>query len=162
MDSIRTHKLLNYMRGTYKVLENEWQKNAKEIGLTQAEQHVMWIVYTETEVTITRISEVGLWDVSTVMQVLKRLKDKGYVVIDKKASDRRISYVRLTEAGLTKIDASSKYSYSVGEYIDEYRERSADHAAFLDDLYQFQLEFNKHFHGSEFVNWIEKQKEREL
>lgn len=159
MDPIRTHKLLNYMRGTYKVLENEWQKNAKEIGLTQAEQHVMWIVFTENEATITRISEVGLWDVSTVMQVLKRLKNKGFVIIEKKNSDRRISYVRLTEEGLTKIEASSKYSYSVGEYIDEYRSRSKEHAQFLEELYEFQLEFNKHFHGSDFVNWIEKQKD---
>ncbi|MBN8208183.1 BlaI/MecI/CopY family transcriptional regulator [Bacillus sp. NTK071] len=158
MDSIQTHKLMNYMRGTYKVLENEWQKNAREIGLTQAEQHVMWIVYLEKEITITRISEIGLWDVSTVMQVLKRLKNKAFVKLEKKANDRRVSYVSLTDVGLEKVDASTQYSYSVMNYLDEYREKSEEHAEFLKEMYQFQMDFNKHFHGSEFVNWVEKQK----
>ncbi|WP_347549699.1 BlaI/MecI/CopY family transcriptional regulator [Pseudalkalibacillus hwajinpoensis] len=158
MDSIQTHKLMNYMRGTYKVLENEWQKNARAIGLTQAEQHVMWIVYIEKEVTITRISEIGLWDVSTVMQVLKRLKNKAYVRLDKKSNDRRVSYVSLTEEGQEKIDASARYSYAVMKYLDEYRNQSQENAEFLDAMYQFQMDFNKHFHGHEFVKWVEKPK----
>ncbi|WP_273832998.1 transcriptional regulator, SarA/Rot family [Guptibacillus sedimenti] len=156
MDSIQTHKLMNYMRGTYKVLENEWQKNAREIGLTQAEQHVMWIVYLEEEVTITRVSEIGLWDVSTVMQVLKRLKNKLYVKLDKKANDRRVSYVTLTEEGHHKVEASTQYSYAVMNYLDEYRSRSAENAELLDAMYEFQMEFNQHFHGSEFVKWVER------
>ena len=158
MDSIQTHKLMNYMRGTYKVLENEWQKNAREIGLTQAEQHVMWIVFIEKEVTITRISEIGLWDVSTVMQVLKRLKNKSLVKLEKKANDRRISYVSLSDDGFEKLDVSSQYSYSVMDYLDEYGEKSEKHAEFLREMYQFQMEFNRYFHGNEFVNWVEKDK----
>ncbi|MDO6655209.1 MarR family transcriptional regulator [Anaerobacillus sp. 1_MG-2023] len=157
MDSIQTHKLMNYMRGTYKVLENEWQKNAREIGLTQAEQHVMWIVYFEEEVTITKISEIGLWDVSTVMQVLKRLKNKLFVKLEKKTDDRRVSYVTLTEEGLSKVEASDQYSYSVMKYLEEYRSKSEENAEFLEAMYQFQMEFNKHFHGNEFVKWVERQ-----
>lgn len=158
MDSIQTHKLMNYMRGTYKVLENEWQKNAREIGLTQAEQHVMWIVYLEEEVTITKISEIGLWDVSTVMQVLKRLKNKRFVKLEKKANDRRVSYVTLTEEGQTKVEASTQYSYAVMNYLDEYRSKSVENAEFLDAMYEFQMEFNQYFHGSEFVKWVERKK----
>ena len=158
MDSIQTHKLMNYMRGTYKVLENEWQKNAREIGLTQAEQHVMWIVYLEHEVTITRISEIGLWDVSTVMQVLKRLKNKSFVKLEKKANDRRVSYVTLSEEGVVKVNASSQYSYAVMNYLDEFKAKSRENAEFLEEMYQFQMDFNKHFHGGEFVKWVEKQR----
>ncbi len=158
MDSIQTHKLMNYMRGTYKVLENEWQKNAREIGLTQAEQHVMWIVYLEQEVTITRISEIGLWDVSTVMQVLKRLKNKSFVNLEKKVNDRRVSYVTLSEEGVVKVNASSQYSYAVMNYLDEFKAKSRENAEFLEEMYQFQMDFNKHFHGNEFVKWVEKQR----
>ncbi|SFD70862.1 MarR family transcriptional regulator, protease production regulatory protein HPr [Bacillus sp. OV194] len=148
------HMMMNYLRGVYKVLEDEWQKSAKSLGLTQAEQHILWIVSFEREATISRIAHLGLWDVSTVMQVIKRLKDKGLIQLLKKDHDRRISYVTLTEEGAKKQQMSSEGKYSVYSYLQAW---SKDHGnqEFLVQLVNLHRDMNEHFHGTEYVEWIE-------
>ncbi|RBW70633.1 MarR family winged helix-turn-helix transcriptional regulator [Bacillus taeanensis] len=154
-DKEKLHYLLNYLRGINKVFEEDWQKAAKKIGLTQAEQHTLWIVYLEKEVTVTRIAEIGLWDVSTVMQVLKRLKEKELVETKKKSSDRRVSYVYLTEKGKQKQKQSSEGYYQFYEFFEEYRGQDERNKKVLDDALELLKECNRHFHGRDFVNWIE-------
>jgi MarR family protease production transcriptional regulator HPr len=148
--------MMNYLRGTYKVLEEEWQKSARSIGLTQAEQHVMWIVYLEKEATITKIASIGLWDVSTVMQVISRLKQKGFITLTKKVADRRVSYALLTETGQSKIEESSRFSYKLYDYLEQYRNQSDGNAQFLQQLLEFHKDLNQYFHGTEFIDWTEK------
>ncbi|MDN4074669.1 winged helix DNA-binding protein [Fictibacillus terranigra] len=149
------HMMMNYLRGVYKVLEDEWQKSAKSLGLTQAEQHILWIVSLEQEATISRIAQLGLWDVSTVMQVIKRLKEKGLIHLLKKDHDRRISYVTLTEEGEKKQKLSGEGSYSVYRYLQNW---SKDHGKqeLLLELVNLHRDMNEHFHGKEYVEWIEK------
>jgi MarR family transcriptional regulator, protease production regulatory protein HPr len=154
-DLANVHLIMNHFRGAYKVLEEEWQKSAKQIGLTQAEQHIIWIVSLEKEATITRIAELGLWDVSTVMQVVKRLKEKGYIVVKKKTSDRRISYVVLTESGNEKKKESEQHTYRLYDFIKKFLNKSEKNATFLGQMLHFYEEVNQHFYGREFVNWID-------
>ncbi|WP_408006675.1 MarR family winged helix-turn-helix transcriptional regulator [Pseudalkalibacillus sp. A8] len=147
---------MNYLRGTYKILEEEWQKSARSIGLTQAEQHVLWIVHLEKEATITKIATIGLWDVSTVMQVITRLKQKGLITLIKKSSDRRVSYAVLTDKGQEKHEESKQFSYKLYEYLEDFREDSNENKKFVEDLLKFHRELNRHFHGSEFIEWTEQ------
>ncbi|KSU85679.1 winged helix DNA-binding protein [Fictibacillus enclensis] len=148
------HMMMNYVRGVYKVLEEDWQKSAKALGLTQAEQHILWIVSFEQEATISRIAQLGLWDVSTVMQVIKRLKEKGLVQMLKKDHDRRISYVSLTEEGAKKQEMSAEGKNSIYEYLRTWGQQE-DQAEFLLQLGRLHKEINQHFHGSEYVEWVE-------
>ncbi|MCF6408361.1 MarR family transcriptional regulator [Pseudalkalibacillus salsuginis] len=150
------HIMMNYLRGTYKVLEEEWQKSARSIGVTQAEQHVLWIVHLEKEATITKIATIGLWDVSTVMQVITRLKQKGLITLIKKSSDRRVSYAVLTDKGQEKYEESTQFSYKLYEYLENFREDSHENKTFVEELLIFHRELNKHFHGSEFIEWTEQ------
>lgn len=148
------HMMVNYMRGVYKVLEEDWQKAAKAIGLTQAEQHILWIVSLEEDITISKIAYYGLWDVSTVMQVIKRLKDKGYVRLEKKNDDRRISYVYLTDEGLVKHKESTSFNCQIYGFLQKWMEDESK-KDFYRDLIQLHKDLNKHFHGEEFVEWVE-------
>ncbi len=150
------HIIMNYLRGTYKVLEEEWQKSARSIGLTQAEQHVLWIVHLEKEATITKIASIGLWDVSTVMQVITRLKQKGLITLMKKAADRRVSYATLTDLGEQKIQESYEFSYKLYDYLEDYSKQSDDHLKFMKQMMDFHKELNQYFHGSEFIDWTER------
>ncbi|WLD91953.1 MarR family transcriptional regulator [Alkalihalobacillus sp. AL-G] len=150
------HIMMNYLRGTYKILEEEWQKAARSIGLTQAEQHVLWIVELEREATITRIANVGLWDVSTVMQVINRLKQKGYITLIKKNDDRRVSYAVLTDEGRQKQKQSAAFSYKLYEYLIEFDQQSTDNRKFLEEMITFHRNLNQHFHGKEFIDWTEQ------
>lgn len=154
-DLANVHLMMNHFRGAYKVLEEEWQKSAREIGLTQAEQHVLWIVSLEREATITRIAELGLWDVSTVMQVVKRLKEKGFILVKKKENDRRISYVELTKAGNEKRKQSEQYKYKLYDFVKGFNSESKENAEFLEQLVSFYEQVNQHFYGREFVNWVD-------
>jgi MarR family protease production transcriptional regulator HPr len=155
-DIANVHLMMNYLRGAYKILEEEWQKAARSIGLTQAEQHTIWIVSLEKEATISRIAELGLWDVSTVMQVVKRLKEKELIDVKKKDSDRRVSYVVLTEKGNSKKEESAQFSYKIYDYLKEYLEESDENQAFMEEVVAFYRKMNQHFHGREFVNWIDQ------
>ncbi|MCF6137801.1 MarR family transcriptional regulator [Pseudalkalibacillus berkeleyi] len=150
------HMMMNYLRGAYKVLEEEWQKSARSIGLTQAEQHVLWIVHLEKEATITKIASIGLWDVSTVMQVITRLKQKGFITLTKKVADRRVSYALLTELGEQKIQESYQFSYKLYDYLEDYSKQSDDNLQFLKQLMEFHKDLNQYFHGSDFIDWTER------
>jgi MarR family protease production transcriptional regulator HPr len=156
VDMSNLHIMMNYLRGTYKVLEEEWQKSARSIGLTQAEQHVLWIVHLEKEATISKIASIGLWDVSTVMQVITRLKQKEFITLTKKAADRRVSYALLTELGEQKIQESYQFSYKLYDYLENYSRKSEENMEFLIQLIKFHKDLNQYFHGSEFIDWTEK------
>ncbi|WP_170885510.1 MarR family transcriptional regulator [Bacillus alkalicellulosilyticus] len=156
MDYSISHSLINLLRGTYKVLDEDWQKNAQSIGLTQSEQHLLWIVYFEKKAPMSRIAEIGLWDLSTVMQVIKRLKAKGLVQTIKDENDLRVSYVMVTEEGEEKIRLSSQFSYKITEYVMGYFQESEENQQFLEKMFEFHKDLNRHFHGPEFVKWLEK------
>ncbi|MBB5173025.1 MarR family winged helix-turn-helix transcriptional regulator [Texcoconibacillus texcoconensis] len=152
----KDHLLLNYIRGFSKYMEDEWQANARSLGLTLAEQHLLWIVHLKENPTISTIAVLGLWDRSTVMQVIKRLQRKGLVDIEKDEKDLRVSYVLLTEEGKRKREQSRHYSMNFFEFIENYRMK---HPRFYDDLIAFHREANRYFHGEQFVHWVEKSSE---
>ncbi|QOR67680.1 MarR family transcriptional regulator [Cytobacillus suaedae] len=153
MDHVSLHTLINHWRGMYKALENDWQTSAKDLGLTTAEQHMLWIIYFEKEATMTRISDIGLWDISTVVQVANRLKQKGYIQTVKHDNDRRISYCILTPEGEAIREKSSEYSYKTYEYLAAFNDEDNN---FYETLSNFQRKFNEHFHGKDFVEWVDR------
>ncbi len=148
--------MLNYFRATYKVVDEDWQKSAQEVGITQSEQHMIWIIYFEKKVSMSQIAKVGLWDLSTVMQVIKRLKTKGLVQTIKDENDLRISYVMLTPAGEEKRKETSEFSYRFSEYIMDYLNHNEEQRKRLEGAFLFVKDFCKHYHGHDFVQWVER------
>jgi MarR family transcriptional regulator, protease production regulatory protein HPr len=146
------HLLLNYLRGLGKVLEEEWQENAHTIGITSAEQHVMWIVHTKSKLSVSEIARIGLWDRSTVMQMIKRLSKKNLIHLSKDKKDLRLTYVSLTDEGKKKRDESERKDFKLFEFIKAY---SKENERFIEDLIHFHREANLHFHGKDFVEWVE-------
>ncbi|WP_078597038.1 MarR family transcriptional regulator [Evansella clarkii] len=147
------HLLLNYIRGIGKVLEEEWQQNAKALGLTLAEQHIMWIVHSKEKISVSHIAKIGLWDRSTVMQVIKRLQEKKLVRMLKDERDLRITYIELTEEGKLKRNQSKEKDFELFSFLNEYQKENEE---FIEELIRFHREVNLHFHGREFVDWVEE------
>ncbi len=156
MDYHSIHQMLNYFRATYKVIEEDWQKSAQEVGITQSEQHMLWIIYFEKKVSMSHIAKVGLWDLSTVMQVIKRLKTKGLVQTIKDENDLRISYVMLTPEGEKKREATSKIMYRFGDFINEYANESEEHKQRLEAALNFVQDMSKHFYGQDYIQWVDR------
>ncbi|MBU8907775.1 MarR family transcriptional regulator [Desertibacillus haloalkaliphilus] len=150
------HLIMNYTRGLYKILEDDWQKAAQQIGLTLAEQHALWIIYFEQKAPMSRIAEVGLWDLSTVMQIVKRLKEKGLVKTEKDENDLRISYVLLTEKGKQKHEQSKELEIRLDDFVDEYSKQSDETKHFMKQMISFLADANRHFHGEDFIHWVNR------
>lgn len=144
--------LLNYFRGMSKIMEEEWQANARDIGLTLAEQHAIWIIDSKGKASVTEIAKIGLWDRSTVMQILKRLEEKQIVYSTKNKKDLRVTYIALTEEGKQKRIESESKSYKLIDFIMNYQGPDGFREAFID----FHRELNRHFHGDEFIEWVEE------
>lgn len=154
MEKYLVHEIINYWRGAYKVLEEDWKRSAEEQGITPAEQHVLWILYFEKEATMTRIGDVGLWEVTTVMQLITRLKSKGLVKVFKNDLDRRVSYVSLTENGEELRRNSGEHTFRLFEYLYSILEEEGQNEVVI-QMHSFLKRLNKEFHGCEFVDWVE-------
>lgn len=144
--------MLNHFRGAIKVIDTDWQKAANSVGLTQAELHTLWIVYFEGRASITAIANHGLWDRSTVMQVVKRLKEKGLVFVEKDDNDLRVSYVILTDEGKKRQLATANGEFSFLSFISELRREDEEG---FNKFMSFIVKFNKHYHGEEYIKWVE-------
>ncbi|OLO42802.1 hypothetical protein BTR23_02030 [Alkalihalophilus pseudofirmus] len=156
MDYNTIHQMLNYFRATYKVVDEDWQKSAQEVGITQSEQHMIWIIYFEKKVSMSQIAKVGLWDLSTVMQVIKRLKTKGLVQTIKDENDLRVSYVMLTPEGEEKRQETSQFTYHFSKFIEDYMNEDDEKKQRLEAIFEFVKDFCKHYYGQEFVQWVER------
>jgi MarR family protease production transcriptional regulator HPr len=155
MDQALLHVMINHWRGMYKVLESDWQAVAKETGVTPAELHVLWILSLEKLATMSKIAELGLWDLSTVAQMVKRLKKKELINTKKNNQDRRVSYCELTPLGAQKAEESKAYHYKFLDYVKEQEELYSNKTV-LREFQTFQVDFNRHFHGTKFVEWVDK------
>ncbi|MCT8138739.1 MarR family transcriptional regulator [Anaerobacillus sp. CMMVII] len=147
------HTMLNHFRGATKVIEIDWQKAAKSVGLTQAELHTLWMIYFEGRASITTIATNGLWDRSTVMQVVKRLKEKGLVTVEKDDHDLRVSYVILTEEGKKRQSSTATAEFQFLNYINQIRQEDEEG---FNKLMSIIIDFNRNYHGEEYVQWVEK------
>jgi MarR family transcriptional regulator, protease production regulatory protein HPr len=147
------HAMLNHFRAASKVIDIDWQKAANSVGLTQAELHTLWIVYFDGRASITTIANHGLWDRSTVMQVVKRLKDKGLVTVEKDHNDLRVSYVILTEEGKNRQMSTANAEFGSLYFIQQLREKDREG---FNKFMSFIIEFNKTYHGEDFVEWVDK------
>lgn len=151
------HRILNYTRGIAKALEDEWQAKAKELGLTFAEQHVMWVIYSKKKISISEIATLGLWNRSTVMQMMTRLAKKELICMTKEAKDLRVTYVSLTEKGDKKREESQHKEFKVLNFIKSKWENDPE---MMEYVSEFSREFNLHFHGKEFVDWVNSSSEK--
>ncbi|UFT98484.1 MarR family transcriptional regulator [Radiobacillus kanasensis] len=152
MNNGEVHQFLNLFRGAYKVIEHDWQTAAQEEGITIAEQHIIWILHLEKEISTTRIAELGLWKLTTVMQVIKRMQQKGLVHTSKNPADKRISFLSLTEKGEGIWKRSQEHELSFVNFLAKYEKESES----LAPLLEFLRSINATFHGDEFVHWVEE------
>ncbi|MCA0993464.1 MarR family winged helix-turn-helix transcriptional regulator [Pseudalkalibacillus hwajinpoensis] len=150
------HYIMNHMRAAFKVLDKEWQMAAKDLGITQAEQHILWIVYLEKSITLTKLAELSLLDISTVAQVLTRMTKKDLIIQTKKNQDRRVTYVSLSPEGEKILHTSSTYEYQFWNYMKEMDpDKRAQFMSIVSDM-------NKHFYGDSFVKWVEKTSKKSI
>lgn len=163
MESKKIKLLLSYWRGINKILEQDLLMLAAEQKLTSSDAFIMRILFVEEENTISKIAEIGLWEIPTVMQYIKRLKNNGLVETSKRKNDRRITYVKLTEKGKEAVGSMSDVFDSklrLFNFIADFHDENDTNRKLIDDIITLEKKINKHFHGSNFVEWVQNSSDR--
>ncbi|WP_369405105.1 HTH-type transcriptional regulator Hpr [Piscibacillus salipiscarius] len=96
-----SHKMAQLTKGIWKAIEKDWQDWVKPFNLNLNEHHILWIAYYLRGATISEISKFGVMHVSTAFNFSKKLEQRGLLTFSKKEEDKRNTYVKLTNEGIS-------------------------------------------------------------
>lgn len=150
------HMMMNVIRAMYKILEEDWTKQAKKHDLTSPQQHLLWILHFRDGSTISEIANFGLWHISTAMHLIDKLEEKGLVRKERLLHDKRSSRVFLTETGRAvrqkMMDNDDYRMYKLYSVMQNKR----DELGFeWGKLLEFGLAVTQELHGRNYVDYLE-------
>ncbi|SHJ62969.1 DNA-binding transcriptional regulator, MarR family [Geosporobacter subterraneus DSM 17957] len=102
---VENHRFVHILKGLYKSMEREWDIQAQQYDLTNAHQHVLWILYLEDGMKLSELAARGLWNLSTTHDIVNRMVKKGLITKEKDIRDGRITRVYITELGIQQRNA---------------------------------------------------------
>jgi MarR family transcriptional regulator, protease production regulatory protein HPr len=86
-------------KALWKSVEKDWQLWIKPYDLNINEHHILWIAYHLNGASISDVAKFGVMHVSTAFNFSKKLEERGLLQFSKKESDKRNTYIQLTEQG---------------------------------------------------------------
>lgn len=114
-----TLKVVQLSKALWKAAEKDWQAAIKPFELNINEHHILWIAYQLDGATISDLAKFGVMHVSTAFNFSKKLEERGLLSFSKKESDKRNTYIYLTEKGhklfLKTIEHYDPSTYAVHE-----------------------------------------------
>ncbi|MFC4102089.1 MarR family transcriptional regulator [Paenibacillus xanthanilyticus] len=103
MDLLVRQQFLLMIRALYAYVEEEWEEMGKQFGITPAQQMILFILSTQPgALTVSQISQLGSWHISTVTRLLKTLLDRGWLDMSYDRTQSKNKYVTITPAGKQK------------------------------------------------------------
>lgn len=156
---IGSHKFVHLLKGLYKSMEREWDRNAHEHDLTNAHQHVLWILYLEDGIKLSELSSRGLWNLSTTHDIVNRMVKKGLITKEKDIRDGRVTRVYITQAGIEqrktmKADFDKESSFLLMEAFYKLPEEDRK------KLSELIMSLSKAVLDPEYIEYIEKSSEK--
>ncbi|WP_018924209.1 HTH-type transcriptional regulator Hpr [Salsuginibacillus kocurii] len=94
-----SHKLAQLSKALWKSVEKDWQQWIQPFNLNINEHHILWIAYYMDGVSISDVAKFGVMHVSTAFNFSKKLEARELLVFSKRDSDKRNTYIFLTEQG---------------------------------------------------------------
>ncbi|KGA98065.1 transcriptional regulator [Alkalihalobacillus alcalophilus ATCC 27647 = CGMCC 1.3604] len=152
---IFSHKVAQLSKALWKSVEKDWQKWIKPFDLNINEHHILWIAYQLDGAAISDIAKFGVMHVSTAFNFSKKLETKGYLTFSKRDTDKRNTYVCLTDEGRS-LFLKTMESYQLNTYS------TLEGALPIKELYGKFPEFSeiisivRHIYGSDFVDTFEQ------
>jgi len=105
-----SQRIAQLSKALWKSVEKDWQQWIKPYDLNINEHHILWIAYHLKGASISDVAKFGVMHVSTAFNFSKKLEERGLLQFSKKESDKRNTYIKLTEEG-EKILLSSMENY---------------------------------------------------
>lgn len=94
-----SQRIAQLSKALWKAIEKDWQQWIKPFDLNINEHHILWIAYHLNGASISDVAKFGVMHVSTAFNFSKKLEERGLLKFSKKESDKRNTYVQLTEEG---------------------------------------------------------------
>ncbi|MEK4149070.1 HTH-type transcriptional regulator Hpr [Robertmurraya sp. FSL W8-0741] len=96
---IFSQRIAQLSKALWKSIEKDWQQWIKPADLNINEHHILWIAYHLNGSSISDVAKFGVMHVSTAFNFSKKLEERGLLKFSKKESDKRNTYIKLTEKG---------------------------------------------------------------
>jgi MarR family transcriptional regulator, protease production regulatory protein HPr len=96
---IFSQRIAQLSKALWKSIEKDWQQWIKPFDLNINEHHILWIAYHLNGASISDVAKFGVMHVSTAFNFSKKLEERGLLQFSKKESDKRNTYVQITEKG---------------------------------------------------------------
>lgn len=145
------HMLINLFRGLYKSIDDDIRRVAARYGLTPAQQHLLWVLSFNNGSTLTEISKLGQWHVSTVMNMVERMEKMEllYKIVDE--NDARVKRIFLTARGeeLRKRTEDNVSSFRIAKMLAE-----MDMNEFSEEVKPL-IQLVRRLEGDKFVQFVE-------
>ncbi|MDQ0268938.1 HTH-type transcriptional regulator Hpr [Cytobacillus purgationiresistens] len=94
-----SQRIAQLSKALWKSIEKDWQQWIKPYDLNINEHHILWIAYHLNGASISDVAKFGVMHVSTAFNFSKKLEERGYLQFSKRESDKRNTYIQLTEEG---------------------------------------------------------------
>lgn len=152
---IFNQRMIQLSKALWKSIERDWQTSIKPFDLNINEHHILWIAYQLDGASISDLAKFGVMHVSTAFNFSKKLEKRGLLHFSKKESDKRNTYIRLTDKGLDlffkTIESYDPSTYSVHEGALPLKNLYGKYP----DLSEL-LSIIRHVYGSDFVDSFEE------
>lgn len=94
-----SQRIAQISKALWKSIEKDWQQWIKPFDLNINEHHIIWIAYHLNGASISDVAKFGVMHVSTAFNFSKKLEERGLLKFSKKETDKRNTYIQLTEKG---------------------------------------------------------------
>lgn len=94
-----SQRVAQLSKALWKAIEKDWQRWIKPFNLNINEHHILWIAYHLNGASISDVAQFGVMHVSTAFNFSKKLEERGLLSFSKRESDKRNTYIQLTEEG---------------------------------------------------------------
>ncbi|KUP07949.1 transcriptional regulator Hpr [Bacillus coahuilensis p1.1.43] len=149
-----SQRMAQLSKALWKAIEKDWQQWIKPYDLNINEHHILWIAYHLKGASISDVAKFGVMHVSTAFNFSKKLEERGLLEFSKKESDKRNTYICLTDKGESVLlDLMKNYqpeNHAVFKGVGPLREL---YGRFPDMIEMMSVV--KHIYGEDFMDIFE-------
>ncbi|EKU46575.1 HTH-type transcriptional regulator Hpr [Staphylococcus massiliensis] len=150
-----THRIALLSKAAWKTAEKEWADWITDYNISINEHLILMTIQSLGKTTISDVSRFGIMHVSTVYNFAKNLEKKELIKLEKDPSDKRNTYLYITDKGLELIDEIlSLYEIETNliyNAAESYKEELYSYPSYNDLTYLVGK-----IHGKPFLDSIEK------
>ena len=149
-----SHKIAQLSKALWKSIEKDWQSWIKPFDLNINEHHILWIAHNLEGASVSDIAKFGVMHVSTAFNFSKKLEERGLLTFSKRQTDKRNTYVYLTQEGesllLETFESYNLQTYGIYEGSLPIKELYGKFPEFAE-----LMSIVKHMYGPDFIRIFE-------